>query len=79
MKIKKYGWAIWNKKIQKFVIRNGAIIYSNKEKAWLIADKCRKGTPYKLVKIILSANNIQTKNKINVKITTPKSQRNKAK
>ncbi|MES2287425.1 MAG: hypothetical protein V4547_17155 [Bacteroidota bacterium] len=54
MKIKKYGYAVWDKMGQKFLTFNNHLIFNNKHIAWLAAGKERKSSGCKVVKISLS-------------------------
>lgn len=54
MKIRKYGWAVWDKDEQRFIESNGMIVYSSRQKAWLAACKERKTYGRKVVKINIS-------------------------
>lgn len=51
MYIKKNQWAVWDKKNQKFITRRGSMIFADKTLAWLIAEKERTSSPYRIVKV----------------------------
>lgn len=54
MRIRKTGWAVWDKGTQKFITRNNMLVFSDKTTAWLVAGKERKDSPHKVIRINLS-------------------------
>jgi len=54
MKIRKIGWAIWDKEDQKFLTYNGFLIFSDRTTAWLFAAKERKHSPLKVIRVNIS-------------------------
>lgn len=54
MRIRKTGWVIWDKELQKVVTLHDRFVYSSRETAWLSAGKERKGSPYKVVAVTIT-------------------------
>ena len=51
MKVRKTGWVVWDKRNQCIKTRSNMFVFYRKTSAWLSADKERKDSPYKVVKV----------------------------
>jgi len=54
MRIRKTGWVIWDKELQKVETIRDRFVYSSKQTAWLSAGKERKNSPYKVVAVTIT-------------------------
>ncbi len=45
------GWIVWDKYNKEIVVVHGMFAYTNRTKAWLVAMKERKDSPYEVIRI----------------------------